>query len=203
MKFSSILLACLPAAMATSLAYKPPRELLDMAKHHPERCVLPGTFHIKNFHANAPLNVTISTNGTHSANSTHSAALTAYKFTYVNTAKNITTMCSYHPGSIPQGLGGGEIVQRYACKDLDVSFVWTREKSRLTLIQKVCPDPTGHSEYAAFGSVFIPVSCVHGKCDVRKSDFKGRFTKLRPLKHLDVIRRKHRRGIALAYDGYN
>ncbi|KAG6010638.1 hypothetical protein E4U21_005136 [Claviceps maximensis] len=194
MKFSSILLACLPAAMAASLAYKPPRELQAMAKNNPESCVLPSTFHIKNFQAHTASNATFAANST---------VLSAYKFTYVNVATNLMTTCTYHPGSVPQGLNKGESARRFACRDRNVSFIWTNELSKLIMVQKICPDTHGNYEYVAAGAVVIPVACASGQCRVRKPNVKGTFTSLKSSTHTDVVSRKHKRGIDLAFDGYN
>ncbi|KAG6081354.1 hypothetical protein E4U33_006848 [Claviceps sp. LM78 group G4] len=188
MKFSSILLACVPTAMAASLAYKAPPALLAMAKRSPQTCVLPGSYHVKNFEAHAP------TNGT---------SMSSYKFTYVNTASNVTTKCHYHSGLKPHTLKGGEVANRFACKDKNVNFIWTPAQNSMTIVQNVCPDAKGKYEYAASGNVFIPVNCASGKCQLNTHSYNGTFTKMAPVQHPDVVQKKHRRGVAWSYDGYN
>ncbi|KAG5963992.1 hypothetical protein E4U58_003308 [Claviceps cyperi] len=184
MKFSSILLACVPTTMAASLAYKAPPTLLAMAKRSPQTCVLPGSFHVKNFEAHA------STNGT---------SMSSYKFTYVNTASNVTTQCQYYSGMKPHPLKkGGEVANRFACRDKNVNFVWTAAQNSMTMIQNVCPDARGTYEYAASGNVFIPVNCASGKCHLNTHSYNGTFTKMTHVQH-----KKHRRGVAWSYDGYS
>lgn len=140
MHFSSILLACLPTAMAAaSLAYKAPPELLSIAESNPQSCILPDHFVIKNFQAYPAGNAT---------NATNSAALSSYKFTYVNTATNISTKCNYHPGSVGHGLplrghNKTESLKQFSCRDKNVSFVWSRKQSKMTMVQKICPDNNG------------------------------------------------------------
>ncbi|KAG6039897.1 hypothetical protein E4U41_001855 [Claviceps citrina] len=188
MKFSSIILACLPSTLAASLAYNPPAELASLAKKHPQECILPNAFHIQNFEAHVHKNAT---------------SLTAYKFTYVNSVTNATTTCSFH-GGLKAEAGTDGAPPRFACKAKDVNFVWANDQSKLTVVQKLCPrSPLGLYDFAASGTVFVPLTCAAGKCHSRKADQKGHFSKVTPLTHPSIARKKNRSGVAWAFDGYH
>ncbi|QPG99403.1 hypothetical protein C2857_001690 [Epichloe festucae Fl1] len=192
MKFGVLLLASLPATLAASLAYTPPAALAAEAKEHPQTCILPHSYHIKNFHPHC------SKNGT----------MTAYKFLYVNDATNRTTSCSYRKRKHPEGSGKRGGAPRFSCKNKAVSFIWDHDHSKMTMIQKVCPTK-GVFQYEVSGSVIIPVSCASGECHNKTSDYMGIFSSITCIgnasvaRAADVVRKQQNRGIAWSFDGYN
>ncbi|KAG5946729.1 hypothetical protein E4U53_006528 [Claviceps sorghi] len=190
MKFSSILLACLPAALAASVGYKAPPALMTRIEKHPGSCVLPKSFLIKNFQVQGAVNATNATNATVSTNSTSPVA--SFRFTYVNPATKLTTQCNYH-SRLTQERNETESTQRFGCKNKNISFLWAPEQSKLTAFQNICPDSHEEVEYEAVGNVIIPVSCVPGSCRAVKSSFNGLFTEINPVHHVAhprIVRRK-------------
>ncbi|OAQ63371.1 hypothetical protein VFPPC_09225 [Pochonia chlamydosporia 170] len=184
MKFSLLFLAALPATLASQLAYTPPADLVEKAKHGKHHCVLPSEYHVRDF--------TATTN-----NTGHS--LTSYKFTFLNKATNSSTACEYGPLSKPVVSANSGGLPRYACTNKDVSFVWQNRHKKLSMIQKVCPDAKGHSEYEASGTTHIPLSCGLNTCQTNSTDHRGIFTSINPIKHGRVIRH-NRRGVAWSFD---
>jgi hypothetical protein len=180
---SSLLLACLPAVLATQLAYTPPAALAAKAKDSSNNCVLPADFHVRDFSA--------------TTNSTGNS-LSSFNFTYVNTVTNSSTACEYGPRSTAQAPGNGGRVPRYACRDDDVSFIWQHGPKKLSLIQKVCPDSKGNAEYEAAGDLIVPLSCGQNACRTNATDYTGVFTSLNPVRHRRAIRH-HARGVAWSF----
>ncbi|KAG5929724.1 hypothetical protein E4U42_004883 [Claviceps africana] len=193
MKFSSVLLACLPAASAASVAYKAPAALVARAEKNPESCVIPKIFLIKNFVVQPAVNGTNDT-----------SPVAGFKFTYVNPATNLTTSCHYHHRA--QGLNETASHERFPCNNKDVSFIWASEKSKMTAVQNICPDSNGKAEYAALGNLRVPISCIPGSCKARGYNFKGLFSEIKPIQHQahsKVVRKKHTRGLSWFFDGFN
>ncbi|KAI6779079.1 uncharacterized protein J7T54_008297 [Emericellopsis cladophorae] len=168
---SSLLLGILPSvAYGAQLAYSPPQALMAFAVAADD-CIFPADFEVRDFGG-----ISNSTNGT---------TLRSLDFSFTSTDTEVTTLCHYNSTSEPSVPPGR--TPRYKCEDGDVEFIWENDKTRLTMIERVCSGSDGVPDYEAAGSVRIPLTCKPmGKCATNATVNNGKFTNISPAATFSV-----------------
>lgn len=127
MRFDVLLLAALPSAMASKLAYSPPANLMSMASTQDSNCVLPAGFTVQDFKARS--------------NDTGNT-LQAFDFKYADQETGVNTLCHFNETS--KSTTPDTLTPRFACENSDVKFIWQDDKGSLTLVERICPTASGY-----------------------------------------------------------
>jgi len=125
---SHLLLGVLPSvAFGAQLGYSLPPALMAFAQTADD-CIFPASFEVRDFGG-----ISNSTNGT---------TLGSLDFSFTSTDTEVTTLCHYNSTSEPSVPPGR--TPRYKCENDDVEFIWENDKTRLTMIERVCPGSDGY-----------------------------------------------------------
>jgi hypothetical protein len=128
MRLDVLLLASLPSSLGMQLAYSPPPALMAKVAAQDD-CVLPGDYEVRDFAGKS--------------NDTGST-LASFDFKFVDPATKVETACHFNETSVsgtPSAL-----TPRYPCEHGEVEFIWEGNKTKLWMIERVCPGPDGYDD---------------------------------------------------------